>query len=84
MQDEHQQDMETVLVAQTLSGLAGLKELNETLTATVETQRALADKVSPSPVFCLVFHTSEIHERSQPPVLHLLMVLDRVPLRWRP
>nr|XP_040035136.1 kinesin-like protein KIF11 [Gasterosteus aculeatus aculeatus]XP_040035137.1 kinesin-like protein KIF11 [Gasterosteus aculeatus aculeatus]XP_040035138.1 kinesin-like protein KIF11 [Gasterosteus aculeatus aculeatus] len=43
--DEHQRDMETVLVAQTLSGLAGLKELNETLTATVETQRALADKV---------------------------------------
>uniref|UniRef100_A0AAQ4RND2 Kinesin-like protein n=1 Tax=Gasterosteus aculeatus aculeatus TaxID=481459 RepID=A0AAQ4RND2_GASAC len=74
--DEHQRDMETVLVAQTLSGLAGLKELNETLTATVETQRALADKVSPSPVFCLVFHTSEIHERSQP-VLHLLMVLHR-------
>ncbi|XP_054456825.1 kinesin-like protein KIF11 isoform X3 [Anoplopoma fimbria] len=43
--DEHRQDMEEVLVARTLMGLSAVKELNDTLRATVETQRALADKV---------------------------------------
>ncbi|TNN73566.1 Kinesin-like protein KIF11 [Liparis tanakae] len=45
MLDEHRQDMEEVLVARTLMGLSAVKELNDTLKATVETQRALADKV---------------------------------------
>uniref|UniRef100_A0A8C9Z4G6 Kinesin-like protein n=1 Tax=Sander lucioperca TaxID=283035 RepID=A0A8C9Z4G6_SANLU len=44
-QEEHRQDMEDVLVARTLMGLSAVKELNDTLRATVETQRALADKV---------------------------------------
>ncbi|XP_078129710.1 kinesin-like protein KIF11 [Sander vitreus] len=43
--EEHRQDMEDVLVARTLMGLSAVKELNDTLRATVETQRALADKV---------------------------------------
>ncbi|XP_034407180.1 kinesin-like protein KIF11 [Cyclopterus lumpus] len=43
--DEHQKDMEEVLVVRTLMGLSAVKELNDTLKATVETQRALADKV---------------------------------------
>nr|XP_020482035.1 kinesin-like protein KIF11 isoform X2 [Labrus bergylta] len=43
--EEHQQDMEEVLVVRTLMGLSAVKELNDTLRATVETQRALADKV---------------------------------------
>jgi len=38
--------MEEVLVARTLMGLSAVKELNNTLKATVETQRALADEVS--------------------------------------
>ncbi|XP_068423351.1 kinesin-like protein KIF11 [Clinocottus analis] len=45
MLDEHRQDMEEVLVGRTLMGLSAVKELNDTLSATVETQRALADKV---------------------------------------
>ncbi|KAM3606880.1 uncharacterized protein V6R79_025065 [Siganus canaliculatus] len=43
--DEHRQDMEEVLVARTLLGLTAVKELGASLRATVETQRALADKV---------------------------------------
>eukprot|EP00064_Thunnus_orientalis_P022887 superscaffoldBa00008134_g23108 len=43
--EEHRQDMEEVLVVRTLMGLSAVKELNDTLRATVETQRALADKV---------------------------------------
>ncbi|XP_056251671.1 kinesin-like protein KIF11 isoform X2 [Seriola aureovittata] len=43
--EEHQQDMEEVLNVQTLMGLSAVKELNDTLRASVETQRALADKV---------------------------------------
>ncbi|KAI3363519.1 hypothetical protein L3Q82_012119 [Scortum barcoo] len=43
--EEHRQDMEEVLVARTLMGLSAVKELNDTLRATVETRRALADKV---------------------------------------
>ncbi|CAJ1066898.1 kinesin-like protein KIF11 isoform X1 [Xyrichtys novacula] len=43
--EEHRQDMEEVLVVRTLMGLSAIKELSDTLRATVETQRALADKV---------------------------------------
>lgn len=45
MLEEHQQDMEEVLVVRTLMGLSAVKELSDTLRATVETQRVLADKV---------------------------------------
>uniref|UniRef100_A0A8C4HRJ3 Kinesin-like protein n=1 Tax=Dicentrarchus labrax TaxID=13489 RepID=A0A8C4HRJ3_DICLA len=44
-QEEHRQDMEEVLVARTLMGLSAVRELNDSLRATVETQRALAGKV---------------------------------------
>ncbi|XP_074503183.1 kinesin-like protein KIF11 [Sebastes fasciatus] len=43
--EEHRQDMEDVLVARTLMGLSAVKELNDTLRVTVETQRALTNKV---------------------------------------
>ncbi|XP_051274007.1 kinesin-like protein KIF11 [Dicentrarchus labrax] len=43
--EEHRQDMEEVLVARTLMGLSAVRELNDSLRATVETQRALAGKV---------------------------------------
>ncbi|XP_074532612.1 kinesin-like protein KIF11 [Halichoeres trimaculatus] len=43
--EEHRQDMEEALVVRTLMGLSAVKELHGTLRATVETQRALADKV---------------------------------------
>ncbi|KAM9345205.1 kinesin-like protein KIF11 [Symphorus nematophorus] len=43
--EEHRQDMEEVLVARTLMGLSAVKELNDSLRASVETQRALAHKV---------------------------------------
>ncbi|XP_070697514.1 kinesin-like protein KIF11 [Pempheris klunzingeri] len=43
--DEHRQDMEEVLVGRTLMGLSAVKEINNSLRATVETQRALADQV---------------------------------------
>ncbi|KAM6922167.1 kinesin-like protein KIF11 [Lycodopsis pacificus] len=43
--DEHRQDMEEVLEARTLMGVSAVRELNDTLRATMETQRALADKV---------------------------------------
>lgn len=46
VQEEHQQDMEEVLVARTLMSLSAVKELGETLRASVETQRDLADKVN--------------------------------------
>lgn len=39
--------MEEVLVARTLMGLSAIKELSDSLRATAETQRALADKVGP-------------------------------------
>uniref|UniRef100_A0A669EQN1 Kinesin-like protein n=1 Tax=Oreochromis niloticus TaxID=8128 RepID=A0A669EQN1_ORENI len=45
--EEHRRDMEEVLVVQTLMGLSAAKELNDSLRASVEKQRALADKVSP-------------------------------------
>uniref|UniRef100_A0A8C4HTC6 Kinesin-like protein n=1 Tax=Dicentrarchus labrax TaxID=13489 RepID=A0A8C4HTC6_DICLA len=45
--EEHRQDMEEVLVARTLMGLSAVRELNDSLRATVETQRALAGKVGP-------------------------------------
>lgn len=47
MQEEHRRDMEEVLVVQTLMGLSAAKELNDSLRASVEKQRALADKVGP-------------------------------------
>lgn len=53
LQEEHRQDMEEVLVGRTLMGLSAVKELSDSLRATVETQRALADKVSPD--LCSVF-----------------------------
>ena len=37
--------MEEVLVVRTLMGLSAVKELSDTLRASVEAQRALADKV---------------------------------------
>ncbi|XP_030298726.1 kinesin-like protein KIF11 [Sparus aurata] len=43
--EEHRQDMEEVLVTRTLMGLSAAKELNDSLRAAVDTQRALADKV---------------------------------------
>ncbi|XP_018516291.1 kinesin-like protein KIF11 isoform X2 [Lates calcarifer] len=43
--EEHRQDMEEVLVVRTLMGLSAVKDLNDTLRASVEMQRALADKV---------------------------------------
>ncbi|XP_076599334.1 kinesin-like protein KIF11 [Chaetodon auriga] len=43
--DEHRQDMEEVLVSRTLMGLSAVQQLKDSLRATVETQRALADKV---------------------------------------
>ncbi|XP_026165926.1 kinesin-like protein KIF11 isoform X1 [Mastacembelus armatus] len=43
--EEHQQHMEEVLTVQTLMGLSAIRELSDTLRATVETQRALADEV---------------------------------------
>ncbi|XP_072246625.1 kinesin-like protein KIF11 isoform X2 [Leuresthes tenuis] len=43
--EEHQQDMEEVLAARTLMGLSAVKELGDTLKASVETQRALANQV---------------------------------------
>lgn len=39
--------MEDVLVVQTLMGLSAARELNDSLRASVEKQRALADKVRP-------------------------------------
>ncbi|XP_053292694.1 kinesin-like protein KIF11 isoform X1 [Pleuronectes platessa] len=45
MLEEHRQDMEEVLVVRTLMGLSAVKELSDTLRASVEAQRALADKV---------------------------------------
>lgn len=39
--------MEEVLVGRTLMGLSAVKELGDGLRATVEAQRALADKVGP-------------------------------------
>lgn len=39
--------MEEVLVGRTLMGLSAAKELNDSLRAAVDTQRALADKVGP-------------------------------------
>lgn len=39
--------MEEVLVGQTLVGLSAIGELSDSLRASVETQRALADKVHP-------------------------------------
>ncbi|XP_032364482.1 kinesin-like protein KIF11, partial [Etheostoma spectabile] len=53
--EEHRQDMEDVLVARTLMGLSAVKELNDTLRATVETQRALANKVEAMKEVGLVF-----------------------------
>lgn len=47
VQEEHRRDMEEVLVVQTLMGLSAAKELNDSLRASVEKQRALADKVGP-------------------------------------
>lgn len=46
--------MEEVLAVRTLMGLSVVKELSDTLKSSVETQRALAQKVSPyqSPVDC--------------------------------
>ncbi|XP_055358789.1 kinesin-like protein KIF11 isoform X3 [Betta splendens] len=43
--EEHRQDMEEVLVDRSLMSLSAVKELNQTLRASVETQRALADQV---------------------------------------
>ncbi|XP_040928295.1 uncharacterized protein LOC114863488 [Betta splendens] len=43
--EEHRQDMEELLVDQSLMSLSAVKELNQTLRASVETQRALADQV---------------------------------------
>ncbi|XP_008299888.1 kinesin-like protein KIF11 [Stegastes partitus] len=43
--EEHRQDMEELLVARTLMGLSAVRELSDTLKASVETQRVLADEV---------------------------------------
>ncbi|XP_047458561.1 kinesin-like protein KIF11 isoform X2 [Mugil cephalus] len=43
--EEHQQDMEEVLVSRTLMGLTAVQELHQTLRASAEAQRVLADKV---------------------------------------
>ncbi|XP_008320635.1 kinesin-like protein KIF11 [Cynoglossus semilaevis] len=43
--EEHQQDLEEVLVGRTLMGLSAVKDLGNTLKASIETQRALASKV---------------------------------------
>uniref|UniRef100_A0A3P9B1R7 Kinesin-like protein n=1 Tax=Maylandia zebra TaxID=106582 RepID=A0A3P9B1R7_9CICH len=43
VQEEHRRDMEEVLVVQTLMGLSAAKELNDSLRASVEKQRALAE-----------------------------------------
>ncbi|XP_023117335.2 kinesin-like protein KIF11 [Amphiprion ocellaris] len=43
--EEHRQEVEELLVARTLMGLSAVKELSDTLRASVETQRVLADKV---------------------------------------
>ncbi|XP_029927094.1 kinesin-like protein KIF11 isoform X2 [Myripristis murdjan] len=43
--EEHGRDMQDVLAAQTLSGLSAVKEQLDTLRTSVETRRALADKV---------------------------------------
>lgn len=43
--DEHQRDMEDVLVSRTLLDLSAIKELGDGLRTTMEMQRALADKV---------------------------------------
>ncbi|KAM6915913.1 kinesin-like protein KIF11 [Xenentodon cancila] len=43
--EEHQQDMEEVLATRTLMSLSAVKEISDTLKASVEAQRALADKV---------------------------------------
>uniref|UniRef100_A0A3Q3KYB5 Kinesin-like protein n=1 Tax=Labrus bergylta TaxID=56723 RepID=A0A3Q3KYB5_9LABR len=51
VQEEHQQDMEEVLVVRTLMGLSAVKELNDTLRATVETQRALVEAMKEMGVF---------------------------------
>lgn len=49
LQDEHQRDMEDVLVSRTLLDLSAIKELGDGLRTTMEMQRALADKVLPQP-----------------------------------
>ncbi|XP_053189347.1 kinesin-like protein KIF11 [Scomber japonicus] len=43
--EEHQQDMEEVLVVRTLMGLSSVKELSDSLRVSMETQRSLADQV---------------------------------------
>ncbi|KAK2921541.1 kinesin-like protein KIF11 isoform X1 [Channa argus] len=53
--EEHQQDMEEVLVNRTQMGLSAVKELSETLKASVETHRALAHKVEAMKEFGLFF-----------------------------
>jgi len=61
VQEEHQQDMEEVLAARTLMGLSAVQQLSDSLKASVEAQRALADKVSLHP--CPV----SVQRRKDPP-----------------
>lgn len=53
--EEHRRDMEEVLVVQTLMGLSAAKELNDSLRASVEKQRALADKAKAMKEMGVVF-----------------------------
>lgn len=48
VQEEHQQEMEEVLATRTLLGLSSIRELSVALRSSVETQRVLADQVSPN------------------------------------
>ncbi|XP_042082432.1 kinesin-like protein KIF11 [Haplochromis burtoni] len=53
--EEHRRDMEEVLVVQTLMGLSAAKELNDSLRASMEKQRALADKAEAMKEMGVVF-----------------------------
>lgn len=66
--------MEEVLVTRTLMGLTAVRELSNGLSATVETQRALADKVGPRLHFCFVL----LFRLSFSFTVHISS------LRWRP
>ncbi|XP_072292612.1 kinesin-like protein KIF11 [Eucyclogobius newberryi] len=67
--EEHQQDMEEVLVTRTLLSLTAVKELGDTLRSTVAAQRALANKVEAMKEMGVFFNTlvgdlSKLRERT--------------------
>lgn len=66
--------MEEVLVARTLMGLSAVKELSDSLTAAVEAQRALADKVGP--------HLCSARLIASGPNFLIIFIVSP-PLRWR-